>query len=113
MRQAYPTARPPYPLCVPDDSSDETVAGRWGGTDVKFGEDGARRTTGNPLRLPQLLSAQHLESAPPAHDELLFITIHQVYELWFQQLLHEADGVRDALMATRADSGGRGLWCAR
>jgi tryptophan 2,3-dioxygenase len=80
---------------------------------VSFGEEGAKLTYGSYLRLPQLLDAQHLESDPPAHDELLFITIHQVYELWFQQLLHEADSVRDALIATRADSGGRDLWFAR
>ncbi|MGN6780671.1 MAG: tryptophan 2,3-dioxygenase [Marmoricola sp.] len=64
-----------------------------------FGEDGALLTYGSYLRLEQLLSAQHLESAPPAHDELLFITIHQVYELWFQQLLHEAVAAREALLS--------------
>ena len=84
---------------------------------VLFGEEGAQEraqlTYGSYLRLSQLLDAQHLESDPPAHDELLFITIHQVYELWFQQLLHEAQTVRDALMATQALSGGRDLWFAR
>jgi tryptophan 2,3-dioxygenase len=39
------------------------------------------------LRLDRLLSAQQPRSAE--HDELLFIVIHQVYELWFKQLLHE------------------------
>src|SRR6476620_5207918 len=80
---------------------------------VSFGEQGALLTYGSYLRLPQLLDSQHLESDPPAHDELLFITIHQVYELWFQQLLHEADTVREALISTQADSGGRDLWFAR
>ena len=80
---------------------------------VRFGEEGGRLTYGSYLRLPQLLSAQHLESDPPAHDELLFITIHQVYELWFQQLLHEAETVRDALLTTVAESGGRDLWFVR
>ncbi len=80
---------------------------------VSFGEEGALLTYGSYLRLAQLLDAQHLESQPPAHDELLFITIHQVYELWFQQLLHEAETVRNALVATQADSGGRDLWFAR
>src|ERR1700710_2661479 len=79
---------------------------------VSFGEQGAQLTYGSYLRLEQLLDSQHLESDPPAHDELLFITIHQVYELWFQQLLHEAQTVRDALVATRAESGGRDLWFA-
>ncbi|MGH3413242.1 MAG: tryptophan 2,3-dioxygenase [Marmoricola sp.] len=82
-------------------------------TDVHFGEQGALLTYGSYLRLPQLLSAQVLESEPPAHDELLFITIHQVYELWFKQLLHEAETVRDALVSTEAASGGRDLWFCR
>ncbi len=84
---------------------------------VLFGEQGAHEraqlTYGSYLRLPQLLDSQHLESDPPAHDELLFITIHQSYELWFKQLLHEAQTVRDALVSTRAESGGRDLWFAR
>ncbi|HET6165752.1 MAG TPA: tryptophan 2,3-dioxygenase family protein [Marmoricola sp.] len=82
-------------------------------TFVSFGEEGALLTYGSYLRLAQLLDAQHLESDPPAHDELLFITIHQVYELWFQQLLHEAETVRDALVATESESGGRDLWFCR
>jgi tryptophan 2,3-dioxygenase len=82
-------------------------------SDVRFGEEGALLTYGSYLRLAHLLDAQHLESDPPAHDELLFITVHQVYELWFQQLLHEAETVRDALVATDASSGGRDLWFAR
>jgi tryptophan 2,3-dioxygenase len=44
-------------------------------------------TYGSYLRLDQLLSAQQPRSAE--HDEMLFIVIHQVYELWFKQLLHE------------------------
>ena len=64
---------------------------------VSFGEQGAQLTYGSYLRLPQLLDAQHLESDPPAHDELLFITIHQVYELWFKQLLHEVGAACGAM----------------
>jgi tryptophan 2,3-dioxygenase len=73
---------------------------------VSFGEQGAQLTYGSYLRLGQLLDSQHLESDPPAHDELLFITIHQVYELWFKQLLHEVSAARDAM------SGGQ-LWWAQ
>lgn len=47
-------------------------------------------TYGEYLRIPELLSLQQLQSGSE-HDELLFITIHQVYELWFQQILHELD----------------------
>ncbi|MGH3507177.1 MAG: tryptophan 2,3-dioxygenase [Nocardioidaceae bacterium] len=84
----------------------ETVVGEWSGEDINFGERGAKLTYGSYLRLSQLLSAQQLESDPPAHDELLFITIHQVYELWFQQLLHEAEHARDGMVEGR-------LWWAR
>ncbi len=77
-------------------------AGEWGGTDVQFGEQGARLTYGSYLQLERLLSAQTLESDPVAHDELLFITIHQVYELWFKQLLHEATAARDARLSAPA-----------
>ncbi len=80
---------------------------------VSFGEEGALLTYGSYLRLPQLLDAQHLESDPPAHDELLFITIHQVYELWFQQLLHEVEAVRDAMLTDAEGAQGDRLWWAR
>ena len=46
------------------------------------------------LKLDRILGAQELESAKrgkPAHDETLFIVIHQTYELWFKQILHELD----------------------
>ncbi|MYH43320.1 MAG: tryptophan 2,3-dioxygenase [Acidimicrobiaceae bacterium] len=48
------------------------------------------------LRIPQLLSLQQCRSTDPdtgepEHDETLFIVIHQVYELWFKQVLHELD----------------------
>jgi tryptophan 2,3-dioxygenase len=77
----------------------EAVTGRWDGVDVHFGEEGGRLTYGSYLRLGQLLDQQRLESDPPAHDELLFITIHQVYELWFKQVLHEMTASRDAMLS--------------
>jgi tryptophan 2,3-dioxygenase len=46
-------------------------------------------TYGSYLQLDQLLGAQKPLSPGPEHDELLFIVIHQVYELWFKQVLHE------------------------
>jgi tryptophan 2,3-dioxygenase len=42
------------------------------------------------LRVDELLDLQTPVSDGPEHDELLFITIHQVYELWFKQILHES-----------------------
>ncbi|HTT51579.1 MAG TPA: tryptophan 2,3-dioxygenase family protein [Streptosporangiaceae bacterium] len=64
-----------------------------------FGEEGGRLTYGSYLRLPELLAQQVPQADPAAHDELLFITVHQVYELWFGQLLHELAAVRDAMTA--------------
>ena len=62
-----------------------------------FGEEGGRLTYGSYLHLPQLLAQQVPLVEPPAHDELLFITVHQAYELWFKQLLHELEAARDAM----------------
>ena len=66
--------------------------------DRSFGEEGGRLTYGRYLRLPELLAQQVGQVVPPAHDELLFITVHQAYELWFQQLLHELTAVRDLML---------------
>src|SRR5882762_3777595 len=46
------------------------------------------------LDLEKLLSLQKPRSSPPEHDETLFIIIHQTYELWFKQLLHEFDKIK-------------------
>src|ERR1700722_10386283 len=70
-----------------------------GPADRSFGEEGGLLTYGSYLRLPELLAQQVPQVHPPAHDELLFITVHQAYELWFKQLLHDLTGVRDALIA--------------
>lgn len=91
--------------------TDTPVVGEWGGTEVQFGEQGARLTYGSYLQLERLLSSQQLESDPVAHDELLFITIHQVYELWFKQLLHEATAARDAMLDAGSDTDR--LWWAQ
>jgi tryptophan 2,3-dioxygenase len=64
-----------------------------------FGEQGGKLTYGTYLRLDQLLAQQVPAADPPAHDELLFITVHQVYELWFGQLLHELTDARDRMLA--------------
>jgi tryptophan 2,3-dioxygenase len=66
-------------------------------TGRSFGEEGGRLTYGSYLRLPELLAQQLPQVIPPVHDELLFITVHQVYELWFKQLLHELTAARDAM----------------
>jgi tryptophan 2,3-dioxygenase len=50
-------------------------------------------TYGSYLAVDELLALQRPRSEGPEHDEMLFIVIHQVYELWFKQLLHEVDHV--------------------
>ncbi|HEX4784620.1 MAG TPA: tryptophan 2,3-dioxygenase family protein [Candidatus Sulfotelmatobacter sp.] len=45
------------------------------------------------LKVPELLQLQHPQSSPQHHDELLFIIVHQTYELWFKELLHDLDAV--------------------
>ena len=58
-----------------------------------------RLTYNSYLKVPELLDLQQCRSTPPAHDELLFITIHQAYELWFKQILFELDSVVEAMDA--------------
>ena len=52
------------------------------------------------LRVPELIDLQTCLSSPAHHDELLFITVHQAYELWFKQILHEIDA---AIVLMKAD----------
>lgn len=61
---------------------------------ASFGADNPGSLTyGDYLRVPELLSLQDLRVGGDTHDELLFIVIHQAYELWFRQILHELDAV--------------------
>jgi tryptophan 2,3-dioxygenase len=50
-------------------------------------------TYGDYLKVPELLELQVCLSEPAHHDELQFIIVHQVYELWFKLMLHEVDEV--------------------
>ncbi len=58
---------------------------------------GALMNYSSYLRVPDLLKLQNQASSPPTHDELLFIIIHQTYELWFKELLHDLDAVVQSL----------------
>jgi tryptophan 2,3-dioxygenase len=64
---------------------------------ASFGQEGGQLSYGSYLRVPELLGLQSLHSDPPAHDELLFIVVHQAYELWFKVMLFELESVRDRL----------------
>lgn len=56
------------------------------------------------LHLDQLLRQQQPRSQGPAHDELLFIVVHQAYELWFKLCLHEGEALRSRLQAGDAST---------
>lgn len=57
------------------------------------GVSGSDLTYNDYLKIPELLGLQLPQSTPPHHDEMLFIVIHQAYELWFKLILHEFDTV--------------------
>ncbi|GIU82649.1 MAG: tryptophan 2,3-dioxygenase [Pyrinomonadaceae bacterium] len=54
---------------------------------------GALLSYGKYLKVKELIELQETLSDPVSHDEMLFIIIHQTYELWFKQILHEIDAV--------------------
>src|ERR1044072_8028902 len=59
------------------------------------------------LRVADLIGLQECLSEPAHHDELLFITIHQTYELWFKQILHETDAAIAQMKEDRAVAASR------
>ena len=61
------------------------------------------------LRVQDLIGLQDLLSDPAHHDELLFITVHQAYELWFKQILHELDAAINLMAEDRLPSAARAL----
>ena len=60
-------------------------------------------TYGQYLKVQELLSLQQPVGTPVEHDETLFIIIHQVYELWFKQQLHEGQHLRELLAQGRLE----------
>jgi tryptophan 2,3-dioxygenase len=58
---------------------------------------------GEYLRIDELLALQCPLSEGPEHDEMLFIVIHQVYELWFKEILHELDHLNQLLARNDGD----------
>ena len=63
------------------------------------------------LKVPELIELQETLSEPASHDELLFIVIHQTYELWFKQILHEIDATING--STKAGRFGSTTACGR
>jgi tryptophan 2,3-dioxygenase len=61
------------------------------------------------LRVQDLIALQDCLSDPAHHDELLFITVHQAYELWFKQILHELDAAIALITQNRLAAAARTL----
>jgi len=61
------------------------------------------------LRVQDLINLQDCLSDPAHHDELLFITVHQAYELWFKQVLHEIDAAIQFLEEDRLPAATRAV----
>ena len=61
------------------------------------------------LRVQDLIKLQDCLSTPAHHDELLFITVHQAYELWFKQILHELDAAIQFLEEDRVPAATRAI----
>jgi tryptophan 2,3-dioxygenase len=70
---------------------------------------------GDYLCLDKILGAQFPESDAQnveAHDEMLFIIIHQAYELWFKQIMHELDSILDIFSKTAINDNSASLQIA-
>jgi tryptophan 2,3-dioxygenase len=61
------------------------------------------------LRVQDLINLQDCLSDPAHHDELLFITVHQAYELWFKQILHELDAAIQFMEEDRVPAATRAI----
>jgi aminocarboxymuconate-semialdehyde decarboxylase len=74
---------------------------------VPVAPQGEQLTYSSYLKVPELLKLQESQSSPRHHDELLFIIVHQTYELWFKELLHDLDAVVANLRAAGANPDSR------
>lgn len=66
-----------------------------------YGGENAPLSYNTYLKVSELTDLQECLSCPAQHDELLFIIIHQTYELWFKQILHEIDRALDKIKENR------------
>lgn len=69
------------------------------------------------LQLEKILDAQRMRSAElepaPAHDEMLFIIVHQAYEIWFKQIIHELNSISAMFEGNHVDERNIGTAVAR
>ena len=75
------------------DGQSQEAGERTSGVAVATPSEPRQLTYSSYLKVPELLELQQPQSSPPHHDELLFILVHQTYELWFKELLHDLDAV--------------------
>jgi aminocarboxymuconate-semialdehyde decarboxylase len=78
------------------ETESEAAADKGSGADVgatPLTPEPGQLTYSSYLKVPELLELQQPQSKPVHHDELLFILVHQTYELWFKELLHDLDAV--------------------
>src|SRR5205807_2718078 len=87
-----------------DSTTNKEAAGK---TDLRSNSPTEQLTYSSYLKVPQLLELQDPQSSPPHHDELLFIIVHQTYELWFKELLHDLDAVVTNLRGAGANPNSR------
>jgi len=84
-----------------EEKDDGIVIGRKAQDGVNMASDGGEGINyGDYLQLDKILNAQTLQSelhGQKVHDEHLFITVHQTYELWFKQIIYEIDSIRETL----------------
>jgi tryptophan 2,3-dioxygenase len=64
----------------------------------RISDEEGQLSYGSYLRIPELLSLQTPIADPAAHDELLFITVHQAFELWFKEVAFELESARDRMI---------------
>ena len=65
----------------------------------QVGDDEGHLSYGSYLRIRELLDLQLPQSKPTAHDEILFIVVHQAFELWFREMIFELETIRDLMYA--------------
>jgi tryptophan 2,3-dioxygenase len=64
-----------------------------------LGDEEGHLSYGSYLRLRELLDLQLPQSKPAAHDETLFIVVHQAFELWFREMIFELESIRDLMVS--------------
>ncbi|HTC48874.1 MAG TPA: tryptophan 2,3-dioxygenase family protein [Candidatus Aquilonibacter sp.] len=84
-------------------SANSVKSSATGVTTAPVTPEAGQLTYSSYLKVPDLLDLQQPQSSPIHHDEMLFIVVHQTYELWFKELLHDLDAVVTNLQRAAAN----------